>query len=155
GFRAVTLANNHLLDCGRAGVIETLDALKTVGVLPLGAGRDRSGAHKPGIFEAGRFRVGLLAYYWNRRTAATSTLPGSATDSHRELAEDIHNLRRQVDYLVTFFHWGIPYVRDPSLQDREKARFAIDSGADLVIGHHPHIVQPFEIWRGCPIFYSV
>jgi len=155
GFCALTLANNHLLDCGREGVVETLEALDSAGLTPVGAGLDRSAAHVPRIFEAGGRRVGLLAYYWNRRTAATSRLPGSAMDSRSELQEDIRNLRGRVDHVVAFFHWGVPYVREPSPEDREKARFAVECGADIVIGHHPHIIQPFEIWRGCPIFYSV
>ncbi len=155
GFDAMTLANNHLLDCGRVGAVETLEALEAAGVAPLGAGRNREAAHEPRIFDAGGRRIGLLAYYWNRRTAATSKLPGSAMDSREELSEDIRKLRARVDRLVTIFHWGVPYVREPSEEDREKARFAVGCGADVVIGHHPHIVQPFEIWRGRPIFYSV
>ena len=155
GFSAMTLANNHLLDCGREGVVETLEALEAVGVAPLGAGRDRKAAHAPRIFEAGGRRIGVLAYYWNRRTAATSTLPGSAMDTRRELEEDIRDLRGRVDHVVAIFHWGVPYVREPAEDDRQKARFAVECGADAVIGHHPHIVQPFEIWQGRPIFYSV
>ncbi len=155
GFRAMTLANNHLVDCGREGVLETLEALGAAGVAPVGAGRDRKAAHEPWIFETGHCRVGVLAYYWNRRTAATSKLPGSAMDSRRELAEDIGALRRRVERVVAFFHWGVPYVREPAAEDREKARFAVECGADIVIGHHPHIIQPFEIWRGRPIFYSI
>jgi len=76
-------------------------------------------------------------------------------DPPEDLAADIGALKGKVDRIVATFHWGVPYVREPSEADRAKARFAVDCGADLVIGHHPHIVQPFEIHRGCPIFYSV
>ncbi len=155
GFSAMTLANNHLLDCGREGVVETLEALEASGLAPVGAGRDRRAAHEPRIFQAGARRIGLLAYYWNRRTAATSKKPGSAMDTRGELEEDIRELRARVDRVVACFHWGVPYVREPAPGDREKARFAVECGADVVIGHHPHIIQPFELWRGCPIFYSV
>jgi len=99
--------------------------------------------------------VGLLGYYWNRRTAATSDLPGSALDEPEDLRADIGALRSQVDRVVVEFHWGIPYEREPLPEDREKARLAVDCGADVVIGHHPHVIQPMEIYRGCPIFYSV
>ncbi len=155
GVNVVTLANNHLLDCGRAGVQETLDALALAGVAPLGAGLNKQAAHAPVILQAGNRRIGLLGYYWNRRTAATRELPGSAMDPPEALEADISNLRAQVDRVVVTFHWGIPYEREPSAEDREKARFAVDCGADAVIGHHPHIIQPFEIYRGHPIFYSV
>jgi hypothetical protein len=99
--------------------------------------------------------VGLLGYYWNRRTAATTELPGSAMDTPEDLRADIGALRRQVDRVVVEFHWGIPYEHEPQPEDREKARLAVDCGADVVVGHHPHVIQPMEVYRGCPIFYSV
>jgi hypothetical protein len=100
-------------------------------------------------------RIGLLAYYWNRRTAATAERPGSAMDPPEAIENDIRTLREHADRIVVTFHWGVPYERKPSFADRAKARFAVDCGADAVVGHHPHIVQPFEIYSGCPIFYSV
>ncbi|HEV2016803.1 MAG TPA: CapA family protein [Gemmatimonadaceae bacterium] len=155
GVNVVTLANNHLVDCDRDGVTETLETLRRVGVSAVGAGADQSAAHAPAIIDAYGRRVGILAYYWNRRCAATSSLPGSAMDPPEALEEDIRTLRARADRIVVTFHWGIPYDRNPSAEDRAKARFAIDCGADVVIGHHPHVLQPFEIHRGRPIFYSV
>jgi poly-gamma-glutamate capsule biosynthesis protein CapA/YwtB (metallophosphatase superfamily) len=151
----LTLANNHLLDCGRAGVLETLEVLARAGVAPLGAGANEVEAHHPVIRQAGRWRIGLLGYYWNRRTAATSDKPGSAMDPPESLEKDIHALGERVDRVVVIFHWGVPYVREPAPEDRAKARLAIDFGADVVIGHHPHVIQPFEIYHGRPIFFSV
>jgi capsule synthesis protein PGA_cap len=155
GINVLSLANNHLLDCGRSGVRETLDTLFQVGIAPLGAGFTERDAHRPAIKVAGTYRVGLLSYYWNRRCAATESLPGCALDRCADLSADLARLRTEADRIVVFFHWGIPYESDPSQEDREKARFAIDCGAHMVIGHHPHVVQPFEIYRGYPIFYSI
>lgn len=155
GVSVVTLANNHLLDCGRAGVMETLDALRCAGVAAVGAGINETAAHAAVIRQAGRFRVGFLGYYWNRRCAATGDLPGSALDPPAALETDIRRLKDQADRVVVTFHWGVPYLREPSAADRAKARHAVDCGADVVVGHHPHIVQPLEIHRGCPIFYSI
>ena len=156
GINVVTLANNHLLDCGREGVLETLQALTEAGVATIGAGINKQAAHAPAILSAGDLRIGLLGYYWNRRTSARGPWPGSAMDTPPEaLAADIAGLKGKVDRIIATFHWGVPYVRDPSEADRAKARFAVNCGADIVIGHHPHIVQPFEIYRGRPIFYSV
>jgi len=155
GITVMTLANNHLLDCGRDGVMETLEALAQAGIAALGAGVNREAAHQPVIRDAFGCRVGLLGYYWNRRCAATDSLAGGAMDTHETLAADIGRLRRLVDRVVVTFHWGVPYVAEPSEADRRKARFAIDCGADAVIGHHPHVLQPVEIYRGRPIFYSV
>jgi poly-gamma-glutamate capsule biosynthesis protein CapA/YwtB (metallophosphatase superfamily) len=155
GINVVTLANNHLMDCGRSGVLETLDALSKANMFALGAGTNERTAHEPVIRQAGGMRIGLLGYYWNSRTAATADRPGSAMDSLEALEADIRGLREHVDRIVVTFHWGVPYEREPSSEDRAKAHFAVDCGADAVVGHHPHIVQPFEIYRGCPIFYSV
>jgi len=155
GINVVTLANNHLTDCGREGILETLQALATAGVKPLGAAANASAAHRPVILEAAGLQIGLLSYYWNRRCAATATLPGGAMGQFDELEADICALRKQVDRLVVMFHWGRPYKLDPSPRARAKAHVAVDCGADAVVGHHPHILQAFEIYRNCPIFYSV
>lgn len=155
GFHVMSLANNHLLDCGRRGVLETLAVLGRAGIAPLGAGVDERAAHAPVILQAGALRVGFLGYYWNRRTAARGTLPGSAMDPPEALAADIGRLREQVDRVVVTFHWGVPYVREPSPEERARARWAVDCGADAVIGHHTHVIQPFEIHRDRPIFYGV
>ena len=155
GVNVVTLANNHLLDCGREGVIETIETLRRAGISVVGAGVNRSAAHAPVIMDSRGRRVGMLAYYWNRRCAATSNLPGCAMDPRDALESDIRALRLRADRIIVTFHWGIPYDRNPSAEDRAKARFAIDCGADVVIGHHPHILQPLEIYRDRPIFYSV
>lgn len=155
GFTVLTLANNHLLDCGRDGVLETLAAVNAAGMAAIGAGCDEAEAHRAVIQHTNWGRVGLLGYYWNRRCAATPTLPGSAMDTREALQADIGRVRPLVEWLVVTFHWGIPYEREPLPEDREKARWAIDCGADLVIGHHPHVVQPFEVYRDRPIFYSL
>ncbi|TKA98635.1 MAG: CapA family protein, partial [Mesorhizobium sp.] len=99
--------------------------------------------------------IGLLGYYWNRRTAARGDLPGSARDLPELVERDLARLRPLVDRIAVMVHWGIPYQRQPTEEDRIKARQFIDLGADAVIGHHPHILQPVEIYRGRPILYSV
>jgi poly-gamma-glutamate capsule biosynthesis protein CapA/YwtB (metallophosphatase superfamily) len=76
-------------------------------------------------------------------------------DTPEDLRADIGALCKKVDRVVVEFHWGIPYECEPLPEDREKARLAVDCGADVVVGHHPHVIQPMEVYRGCPIFYSV
>ena len=155
GINVVSLANNHLLDCGRQGVLDTVEALTNAGVAPLGAGASQREARTPFIGEVGDMRVGLLEYYWNQRCAATPSLPGGAMDSPGTLEADIRGLRERVRRIVVTFHWGMPYEREPLPQDREKAHFAVECGADVVVGHHPHVVQPFEVYRGRLICYSI
>src|SRR5262249_54032028 len=122
GFSVMTLANNHLLDCGRQGVLETLAVMQKIGIATIGAGRDERAAHAPAIIEAGGLRIGLLGYYWNRRTSARGSLAGSAMDPPEALAADIGALCDVVDRVVVTFHWGVPYEREPSAEDRIKAR---------------------------------
>lgn len=155
GFNAMTIANNHIQDCGRGGVIETIDVLKKFSVQTYGGGRDERTAHDPAIWDGSRTRIGLLGYYWNGRTAARGELPGSARDLPHLVARDMAALRPLVDRIVVMVHWGIPYERQPLEEDRAKAHRFIDLGADAVIGHHPHILQRIEVYKGRPIFYSV
>jgi poly-gamma-glutamate capsule biosynthesis protein CapA/YwtB (metallophosphatase superfamily) len=155
GVGIVTLANNHLMDCGREGVAETLEILASAGVRAIGAGANAAVAHEPATFETAFGTVGVLGYYWNRRCAATDHEPGGAMDDDASLARDIPALRRSVDFIVVTSHWGVPYERVPADAERARARRAIDLGADAVVAHHPHVVQPLEAYRGRPIFYSV
>ncbi len=155
GIHVATLANNHLMDCGPEGVLETLEALRAAGVHALGAGADEESARRPVILKAGPLRLGLLGYYWNARCAAGADSPGGARETAQSLRNDICALREKVDRVVVTFHWGIPYAHEPLAEDRQKARLAIEAGADAVIGHHPHVVQPFEVHQGRPIFYSI
>jgi len=155
GINLLTLANNHLMDCGRAGVVETLEILQGANIRTIGAGLDRASAHAPAIVCTGNGTLGVLGYYWNCRCAATSTRPGGAMDDDASLERDISALRRQVDFVVVTSHWGVPYEREPAADVRERARRAIDLGADAVVGHHPHIIQSCEVYRGRPIFYSI
>ncbi|ESY17205.1 MULTISPECIES: CapA family protein [unclassified Mesorhizobium] len=155
GFAAMTVANNHIQDCGREGVIETLNTLEQHHIRPYGGGRNQNGAHDPAIFDGTDIRVGLLGYYWNRRTAAHADLPGSAQDLAELVERDLARLRPLVDRIAVMVHWGVPYQRQPTEEDRMKAQLFIDLGADAVIGHHPHILQPVEIYKARPILYSV
>jgi poly-gamma-glutamate capsule biosynthesis protein CapA/YwtB (metallophosphatase superfamily) len=155
GINVVTLANNHLLDCDRNGVVETLEALAGAGISPIGGGLNEALARVPVIRQAGLYSAGLLGYYWNPRCAATADLPGSAMDTPEALEADIRALSGLADHIVVTFHWGVPYNREPMPEERAKARLAIDCGADVVVGHHQHVMQPFEIYRGRPIFYGV
>ena len=155
GFNVMNLANNHLLDCGRQGVFESFKALQKHGIKYIGAGENEEQSHQPAILQAGKYKIGLLGYYWNSRTKAHNSKPGSAMDTKEHLANDICKLRALVDRVVVTVHWGVPYDPYPSEEDIEKAHFAIDCGADIIIGHHPHIVQPFEVYKNRPIFYSI
>ncbi len=154
---AADLANNHILDWGADGLARTLAALDEAGIAHFGAGMDRDAACRLQIVvEAGR-RVGLLGFGWSveESVPATARRPGVAPLVPARVLAAIRASRPRVDFLVVCFHWGYEFERLPLPAHRELARQAVDCGADLILGHHPHVVQAIETWRQKRIFYSL
>ena len=157
GFDVLSLANNHTLDYGPEGLFDTLDALSDASLHAVGAGADLDAARQPVILDSGGLRVGFLAYsntfpeaFW-----ATDQRPGTAFGHERHIREDVTRLRAQVDVLVVSFHWGQEATTDLRDYQPRLGRAAIDAGADIVAGHHPHILQGVEVYNGGVIFYSL
>lgn len=157
GINVCCVANNHTLDYGRIGLLDTLSYLKQYGLKSVGAGRNESLAHEPLIVKRGGLRIAYLAYTDypyvgvtydpNRATAARAT--------DHLVARDIRKVKDQVDLVIVSFHWGKENDSKPNTRQQALARLAIDSGADLIIGHHPHVLQPFEYYREKLIIYSL
>jgi poly-gamma-glutamate synthesis protein (capsule biosynthesis protein) len=161
GFDVVVLANNHALDYGVDGLVDTQRLLAARGIAAIGAGRDQADARRGLLLHFGDGLVlGVLAYvqlyapYAAHGWYAGADQPGCAAARPAEVAEDVRRLRGQADAVVVQFHFGHNY-RPVIGAQRRLARAAIDAGADVVIGHHPHVVQPVEVYRGRPIFYSI
>lgn len=156
GLDLVSLANNHLGNQGKQGMKDTFDLLGKNQIAYAGAGLDFDGAHQGKILEAKGVKFGFLAYaYPEDLYLATATAPGIANLDIVQAQEDIAALKKQVDVIVVLMHAGVEYVDRPNAQQQRFARAVIDSGADLVIGHHPHWVQNWEIYDGKLILYSL
>ena len=160
GIGVVTVANNHAVDYGTAALMAGIRTLEKAGVLVAGGGKDFDAAHAPAILTtASGATIGFLGYddvIWPG-FMATSTRPGIAqavTDMDR-VVRDVKGLRKRVDYVVVGFHWGFEYTHYPIEQQTSEAHAVIDAGADLVIGHHPHVLQGFETYKGALIAYSL
>lgn len=157
GFDVVSLANNHALDYGKPALAETLEHLRQAGVVAVGAGRTLAEARALRIVKVRGVRVGFLAYLG----LFPSILPLRADEPAIDMADlprlrhEVAAARRKVDLLVVSMHSGVEQSRTPSPRQRAIAHAAIDAGADLVIGHHPHVVQPVERYRGKIIAYSL
>ncbi len=159
GFDAVSLANNHMSDYGPAAIRETLDYLDLLGIGRAGAGVDETSARAPAVLETPGGRVAFLAY----AEAGWSVVPagpdraGVAPADPARMAEDIAALRRDLrpDYIVVSVHWGEEHERHPGPAQREFGRAAVDAGAHLVLGHHPHVLQSLERYRDGLIVYSL
>ena len=158
GIDVVTLANNHIGDAGRTGVVQSVRNVKRAGLLHAGAGANLAAARKPAWIETAGTRVAILSYDaiaigWY---AATASSPGSAPLVERYVRADIAAARKAgADVIVVWPHWGIEYTRGPSDFQRRFGHIAIDAGADLVIGNHPHWVGAVETYRGKPIWYAL
>lgn len=152
GFDIVSLANNHTLNAGREGVLQTLDVLDKQGIPYCGARRDRTKGGEATYLKVGQVTVGFIA--------ATDLSFGHG--SYNKVDPDRANLVAQIqaarplcDILCVSFHWGDEYQSLPNQRQRNTAHAAVRAGADLVLGHHPHTLQGIEVYQGKPILYSM
>ncbi|MFC1545295.1 CapA family protein [Gemmatimonadota bacterium] len=157
GFDLVGLANNHILDFGQSGLFETWSVLDSLGIAHTGTGRTKVEAHQHTTIERLGRRVAFLAYshtfpeeFW-----ATADRPGTAHASDEGLAREVKRAGEDADLVVVMFHWGGELLEEPRDYQRILAHIAVDNGADLIIGHHPHTIQPLEWYRGRLIAYSL
>jgi poly-gamma-glutamate capsule biosynthesis protein CapA/YwtB (metallophosphatase superfamily) len=161
GVGAVTLANNHVMDYGRAGFLDTLSNLRRAGIVPIGAGESGAEARRGAVFEIRGTRVGVLSYLEDTlmhsvyvRSFAAGPTGGCARLGLAAVRSDLERMRRHADVVVAIVHWGRNYG-GITLAQRIYGRQLLDFGADVVIGHHPHIHQPVALHRGKPILYSL
>jgi poly-gamma-glutamate capsule biosynthesis protein CapA/YwtB (metallophosphatase superfamily) len=159
GFTFLSLANNHILDYGTEALMDTVSALDLAGIGYAGAGIDRSAAWKPAVAIYGDTTVAFLSF--------SHILPAGfiATDSKAGLAPGrtdmeavaaaIREAKAAHDYVLVSFHWGVEYVDDANGDQVRDARAAVDAGADMVLSHHPHVIQGVEFYNGGLIAYSL
>ncbi|MEH7415231.1 CapA family protein [Neobacillus drentensis] len=159
GFQLVSLANNHSLDFGLTGFRDTVASLKHYQLDYVGGGLNKQEAYQAKTYTLKGKTVKILAfsrvlpdYSW----VATDTKPGLANGYDISLIEStIKKEKSTADFLFVFIHWGVETKRNPEPFQREWAKKMIDSGADGIIGSHPHVLQGFEYYKGKPIAYSL
>lgn len=186
-FDVVSLSNNHMLDYGAEGLMDSLDVLADQGILGIGAGDDWETAAQPAVLRRSDRRVGFVAYSMvapapyaaeSHRPGITllpvetayvpqtdllleqpGTLPRVTTrlqpEAAARLRAELSAARASCDFLVVSFHWGVAFSRPIADYQREAALLAVEAGAGLIIGHHPHVLQGYEVCRGVPVFYSL
>lgn len=156
GIDIVSTANNHARDCGAYGVAYTYDWLAMNGIAVAGTGMDRDAAHAGRVLEANGTRFGFLAYTYDQSNGNyTDTDDRIAVMDSDDLKEDMAAMRKRADVIIVSMHAGIEYQPRPNAQQKAFARLAIDQGARIVVGHHPHVTQPAEEYHGGVIFYSL
>jgi poly-gamma-glutamate synthesis protein (capsule biosynthesis protein) len=159
GVDVVSLANNHALDWGAAALLDTIARLSDAGIASAGAGPDLAAARAPAMLDTPAGRVAVLAY--------TNVLPvGFAAGDGRpgvnpgrgapqRLLDDVSSAAERADYVIASFHWGLEYEGYAAGEQIKLAHDVVDAGADLVIGHHPHVLQGVEIYKDKLIIYSL
>jgi poly-gamma-glutamate synthesis protein (capsule biosynthesis protein) len=159
GFDFLALANNHVLDYGPEALADTRAALDGAGIGYAGAGPDRDAAWKPAVREVGGASVAFLSFSHILPPGfiATSAKPGLApgrTDM-AAVADAIRAAKREHDYVLVSFHWGVEYEDYANGDQVRDAHTAVDAGADMVLSHHPHVIQGVEFYNGKLIAYSL
>ena len=155
GFDALSFANNHAWDYGRDAFRDTLAILRSNDISPVGAGETYKEAHTPAVFERRGVAVAFLAYTTLLPKSLTSTTSIPAVAAPDALVADIENTESQADIIIVSFHWGEEYLPEHNKEQEALAKAAIDAGADLVIGHHPHVLQELEAYGGGYVAYSL
>lgn len=185
GFDVVSFASNHALDYGRTAFKETLQHLRDADLHVIGAGENETIARQYSIVDVKGTKVAFLGYcsilpqgFWaeearpgcNPARGITAYVPVEHDqpqtpcrmysfphpDDLKKMLEDIKDARQKADIVVVSIHWGI-HFKEAVIADYERyyAHFAIDAGADLILGHHAHILKPVEVYKGKAIFYSL
>ena len=157
GFTHLSLANNHVMDYGGSALLSTLAALDSAGLKYSGAGENIFKAREASISETRDKKVAFLSYSKTYPTEfyAGRNRPGTAPGYAKSVGKDITEASASADMVIVAFHWGGEKLEVPREYQRELAHLAIDSGARIVIGHHPHVLQGVEYYRDGVIFYSL
>ena len=175
GIKLVSFANNHVMDQGWAGFTETREHLREQGLLFVGSGDTGSQAWQPVIVEANGIKVGWLGMTrWlnGNRNPDKDDQPhvnffpypnesgGAPGMDEAGVLEAIKQARLKCDLLVVSIHWGIEYAPAPRPEDVETAHKILEAGASVIVGHHPHVLEPVETYRttdgrDAVIFYSL
>jgi hypothetical protein len=158
GFDLLALANNHVMDHGPDAVEDTLKTLGDAGIASAGAGMNSAQAWKPAIIERKGKKIAFLSF--------SQIVPGGflPTATHAGLADGkdmkrvlaaIREAKKQADYVIVSYHWGVEQSWVANAGQIRDARASIDAGADMVLSHHPHVMQGLEFYKGKLIAYSL
>jgi len=157
GFDILHLANNHILDFGPEGLFDTMATLDSLSLFYVGAGENIETAFAPVIVECEnankeKLRFGFLGFSMTHPEEfyAGKNKPGTAFPFWERYIAALDSLAPKVDIMVVSFHWGAEKMITPKAYQIDMAHVAIDRGADIVIGHHPHVLQGLELYRPRP-----
>ena len=155
GFDMATLANNHAMDYGNSGLNNVQKACDEAGLDTIGTGVDQRSALEPSYKYIKGNSIALFNACHEEYGIATADRPGTAWIGDERLPKKIDDAAENVDFTVLVAHGGIEFVPIPPISWQKRLRKLADAGADVIIGHHPHVAQGWEIYKSVPIFYSL
>jgi len=154
----VNLANNHILDFGNEGLFDTIKALDSIGIKHVGAGKNLQEARQAVIISKNNIKIGIIGYTDNEPGwKAEINKPGTNYIKVGDLTtiqQDIKDIRKKVDFLITTIHWGPNMQQRPSQEFINFAHAIIDSGVDILHGHSAHVFQGIEVYHNKLILYD-
>jgi len=165
GVDLVSLANNHAQDYGPEALLQGIELLHAAGVATVGGGANDEAAHAPHVAKIGGLTVAFLGYvhvpieaitnFDTQSWSATAGAPGLAWGDPERISADVAAIRPEADLVVVILHSGYEYIEEPSEEQVAAARAAVDAGADLVVGHHAHILQGIHRYNDGVIAYGL
>ncbi len=155
GFDCVTLANNHFLDYGSDGVVQTLQVLGSKGIDHVGGGVNLQDASQTLYKEIDGKKLAIISCCEQEFSIATNSHAGSNPLNPIQQYYAIQSAKRQADFVVVIVHGGHEHFQLPSPRMVETYRFFIDAGADAVVNHHQHCFSGYEVYHNKPIFYGL
>jgi len=157
GFDIFSVANNHVFNWGQKAFTDTLERLSNAGIDYVGGGLDGPEAYQEKLVEVKGVKIAFLALseFKDGAVSSTSTQPGIALIREAEIKDKVSRARAEADLVVVSFHFGEEYQTKPNDYQQKYAELAMDSGADLVIGSHPHVVQTVGRYKNAYIIYSL
>jgi poly-gamma-glutamate capsule biosynthesis protein CapA/YwtB (metallophosphatase superfamily) len=156
GITVVSIANNHIRDCGPYGIEFTLRLLRQNGIAAVGAGLDSDSAHRGAVIVRNGVRFGFLGYTFDQANGNHKDYDDRiAMLDVKRAAFDVSALKSRADVVIVSMHAGVEYRPQPEVSQRNFARAVIEAGASIVVGHHPHVVQAAEQIGSAVAFYSL
>lgn len=159
GITHATLANNHSLDHGRRGLDDTYMHLTDNNIIPIGYGKTHNHACQPVIISKNGIDVAIFSSIFIplENWVFLDDVSCICQSQAEETADNIRQWKNNnpKSFVVVTLHWGVEYQLQPTLKQRRDAAILIDAGADAIIGHHPHVIQEVETYKGKPVFYSI
>jgi len=157
GFDILSVANNHMGDWGRVAIEDTFQNLENAGIIFSGGGENKGEAYEIKTISKGGTKIAYLSFseFGKGYLEATDSFAGIAVISDEKLKSGIERAKSENDIVIISFHFGIEYKKEPNNYQKSMAHMAIDYGADLVVGHHPHVVETIEKYKDRYIAYSL